>query len=307
MKRKTELRAIPAALLSLVCAASLVAQVRSPARPSPVLIIQTNPKAIVWLDDVRRGVTDDSGQLSLAKVSSGAHVLRVRADGFHETTVPLLPGRRGLVTVRLLRTTEEGELLFQQAEAAREKANDDESRHRAADLYRRALKRRPTMAPAYVGLARVLMDLNDFQGALKEIDNARRYRPDYPEASAVEGRVNREAAYTDEAIAAFNRSIREGHGFQPEAHVGLARVFEDRGQYDEAAREYEIAIKQLSDTEPVIYQLLGAVCEKLQRYKEAVTAYEKYLELAPNSSLAPAVRSILDQVRREAAGQQLSP
>jgi tetratricopeptide (TPR) repeat protein len=197
--------------------------------------------------------------------------------------------------------------LFQQAEDAREKAKDDESRKQAAELYRSALKVRSAFPAAHVGLARVLMDLNQYQEALAEIEAARGARPIYPEASAVEGRINREAAYTDEAIKSFRRAINEAHGFQPEAHVGLARVFEDRGQYEEAASEYESAVKQLSDSEPVIYQLLGATYERLEKYKEAVAAYEKYLQLAPSGSLAPAVRSILDQVRRQAAGQQLSP
>jgi tetratricopeptide (TPR) repeat protein len=271
------------------------------------IIVQSEAAATVWLDEIRRGVTDASGKLALTKISSGRHVLRVRANGFREATLPLLPARRGAVNVKLLRTTDEAELLFQQAEDARDKAKDDESRKQAAELYRRALQIRSAFPAAHVGLARVLMELNDYRNALAEIDAARRTRPIYPEASAVEGRINREAAYTDEAVKSFRRAITEAHGFQPEAHVGLARVFEDRGQYDAAAPEYELAIKQLSDTEPVIYQLLGAAYEKLEKYKEAVAAYEKYLELAPNGSLAPAVRSIIDQVRREAAGQELQP
>jgi tetratricopeptide (TPR) repeat protein len=89
--------------------------------------------------------------------------------------------------------------------------------------------------------------------------------------------------------------------------VGLARVFEDKGQYDEAIFEFRKAIDQLSDSEPVIYQLLGAAYEKQRNYKEAVAAYEKYLALAPNGSLAPAIRSIIDQLRRDAAGQEIIP
>ena len=274
---------------------------------SPSLTITTEPNAAIWLDEVRRGVTDASGKFALTKISSGRHVLRVRANGFKETSLPLLPARRGAINVKLLRTTDEAELLFQQAEEARDKAKDDEARKEAAELYRRALKVRSAFPSARVGLARVLMDLNDYRNALAEIEAARRTRPIYPEASAVEGRINREAADTDEAIKSFRRAITEAHGFQPEAHVGLARIFEDRGQYEAAAPEYEVAIKQLSDTEPVIYQLLGAAYEKLEKYKEAVGAYEKYLQLAPNGSLAPAVRSIIDQVRREAAGQELKP
>jgi cytochrome c-type biogenesis protein CcmH/NrfG len=57
----------------------------------------------------------------------------------------------------------------------------------------------------------------------------------------------------------------------------------------------------------VIYQLLGAAYEKQQKYKDAVAAYEKYLQLAPNGNLAPAIRSIIDQLRRDAAGQEIVP
>jgi tetratricopeptide (TPR) repeat protein len=281
-------------------------QTRKPAATSVSLIIQSEPNAIVWIDEVRRGVTDVTGKLALTSMKAGRHVLRVRANGFKEVTQPLLPGRRAVV-VRLVRTSEEAELSFQQAEEAREKAKDDESRKQAAELYRRALKIRPAFPAAHVGLARVLMDQNKYEDALAEIETARSSRPVYPESSAVEGRIYREMAFADEATKSFRRAIREGKGFQPEAHVGLARVFEDRGQYEEAASEFAIAIKQLSDSEPVIYQMLGAVYEKLEKYKEAVAAYEQYLKLAPNGSLAPAVRSIIDQLHRQAAGQELRP
>ncbi len=271
-----------------------------------ILTITTGPNAIIWLDEIRRGQTDASGKLEIKKFSAGAHVLRVRAMGFKESTTSLLAGKRN-VSVKLLPTSDQAELLFQQAEAAREQAKDDESRHKGEDLYREALKIRTAFPAAHVGLARVLLDLNEYQKALSEIDAARRGRPVYAEASAVEGRINREAAFNEEAIKSFRRSIREAKGFQPEAHVGLARVFEDKGQYTEAIAEYRQAIDQLSDSEPVIYQLLGAAYEKQQKYKDAVAAYEKYLQLAPNGSLAPAIRSIIDQLRRDAAGQEIVP
>jgi tetratricopeptide (TPR) repeat protein len=213
--------------------------------------------------------------------------------------MPLTAGQRGEIRVRLVRTTDQAELTFQQAETARETARDDEARQKAADLYRQTLKLRPAFPAAHVGLARVLLDLNDTNGALAEIEAARRDRPVYPEASAVEGRIYREGGRTDEAVGAFNRSLRESHGFQPEAHVGIGRVYEEKGLYELAAREFQIAINQLSDTEPVIYQLLGAAYEKSGSNKEAIAAYENYLRLAPNGSLAPAVRSILEQLKAQ--------
>jgi tetratricopeptide (TPR) repeat protein len=278
----------------------------TPPAKSANLTITSEPNAVVWVDDIRRGTTDASGRAQLSNVSAGRHTVRVRAIGFREASLPLVAGKRSLA-VKLVRSTDQAELIFQKAEEAREKARDDATRQEAARLYRDALNLRSAYPAARVGLARVLLDLNDYQSALNEIEAARRARPVYPEASAVEGRINREAAFTDEAIQSFRRAIREGRSFQPEAHVGLARVFEDQGKYEEAIAEFRKALDQLSDSEPVIYQLLGAAYEKQQKYKDAVTAYEKYLALAPNGSLAPAIRSIIEQLRRDAAGQEIIP
>lgn len=271
------------------------------------ITVRTEPEAVVWIDEVRRGVTDANGKLTITKISAGRHSLRVRASGFRETTLTLLPARRGQIEVKLARTTDEAELAFQRAETLREKARDDDARKQSAELYRQALKLRHKYAAARVGLARVLLELNDYNSALEEIYAARNERPVYPEATAVEGRILRMAADNDGAMEAFRRAIREGRGFQPEAHTGLALALEERGMYEEAILEFRTAIIQLSDSEPVLYQLIGALYEKLERYKEAVAAYEKYLELAPEGSLAPAVRSVIDQLRRQADAEQLSP
>ena len=275
-------------------------------RAQAALTITTEPNAIVWIDEIRRGTTDASGKLSVVKITAGRHSVRIRASGFNETVTPMLPGRRAL-EVKLVRTTDQAELLFQEAETAREKARDDTALQKAADLYRQAVKSRPAYPTAQVGLARVLMDLNEFKDAHAAIEAARRTRPSYAEASAVEGRIYREEAFSDDAIRSFRRAIREGGGVQPEAYVGIARVLEDKGQFAEAIVEYKKALAQLSDSEPVIYQLIGAAYEKLEKPKEAIAAYEKYLQLAPNGSYAAAIRSILDQLKREAAGEQIIP
>jgi len=270
------------------------------------VVITSEPNAIVWIDEIRRGTTDASGKLSVTKVAPRRHTVRVRATGFKETTAVLLPGRRSLA-VKLVATSDEAELTFQKAENAREQARDDAEKQKAADLYRDAIKLRPSYAAAHVGLARVLLDLNKTNEALEAIDSARQARAVYAEASAVEGRIQREAGSDNEAIRSFRRAIREAGGFQPEAHVGLARVLEDKGQYAEAVLELRKALDQLSDSEPVIYQMLGAAYERLEKPKEAVAAYEKYLQLAPNGSYAAAIRSILDQLKREAAGETIIP
>jgi len=293
------------ALSLLLLSASTSAQ-RTPRPATPALTVTSEPNAIIWLDEIRRGTTDATGKLALSKISSGRHTLRVRANGFKEVTVPLLPARRS-IAVKLLRTTDPAELAFQKAETAREQAKTDDAQRQAVELYREALKLRPAYPAARVGLARVLLALNEYTAALAEIEAARNGRRAYPEASAVEGRILREAAFDDKAVASFRRAIREGGGVQPEAHVGLARLLEEKGQPEEAIAEYQTALAQLSESEPVIYQLLGAAYERQRKYKEALAAYEKYLALAPNGSLAPALRSIIEQLRRDASGQEIIP
>lgn len=292
-------RTLFAGLILLLMLGSVVAQRPGAASSGRTITIVTEPAAIVWLDEVRRGTTDESGKLALSKVTAGAHTLRVRANGFKEVTMPVAATARGEIAVRLARTTDKAELIFQRAETARESARTDESRQQAVELYRQALQARAAFPAAHVGLARVMLDLNNIDGALNAIDAARGTRPSYPEASVVEGRIYREMGQTDDAIGSFNRAIRESRGFQPEAHVGLGRIYEEKGEYELAAREFQIAINQLADTEPIIYQMLGAAYEKASNPKEAIIAYENYLRLAPNGSLAPAVRSIVEQLKSE--------
>lgn len=280
------------------------APARTPARTSPagVLVISTRPGAVVWVDEVRRGTADDEGRLQL-RLTPGRHSLRVRAAGYAERTLNVPPAQRGPLSVALTQTADEAELLFQQAEAAREKGNNGS----AVELYRQALAKRPRFGAAHLGLARALESQENFDEALDAVQAARRARAVYPEASAVEGRILRSLADHDAALAAYARALREARGFQPEAHAGIGIVHEDKGRHEEAAEAFRKAIAQLSDTEPVLYELLARNLERLERWKEAVAAYEKYLELAPTGAHASAINSIIDQLRRQAAeadGQQ---
>src|SRR5215468_9384184 len=112
-------------LLVLLAGSEVCAQIRSDSetqKPTRTLTVLTEPAAIVWLDEIRRGTTNTDGQLLLSNVSTGAHTLRVRANGFKEATAPVAAAANGELRVRLLRTTDQAELLFQQAESARDSA-----------------------------------------------------------------------------------------------------------------------------------------------------------------------------------------
>jgi Flp pilus assembly protein TadD len=273
-----------------------------PSAPAGTVNVSTQPGAVVWVDEVRRGVTDAGGKLQL-KLKPGRHTLRVRAKGFAEKTLALLPTQRGALGVVLTQTTDEAELLFQQAEEVREKGNNAA----AVDLYRQALAKRARFAQAHLGLARSLESQENFDEALEELRAARRDRPVYPESWAVEGRIQRSLADPEAALAAYRRALREAQGFQPEAHTGMGIIHEDKGRHEEAVEAFSKAVAQLSDTEPVLYELLARNLEKLERWKEAVAAYEKYLELAPQGAHASAVNSIIDQLRKQAAEAEQQP
>src|SRR2546427_2604473 len=122
-------------LLIAACGSITLPQ-RRPGAPAGgtarTVTIVSEPSAVVWIDEIRRGTTDAGGKLAQLKVLSGAHTLRVRANGFRETTIPLTCVQRSEIRVRLLRTTDEAELSFQQAETARETAKDEAGRQKAA-------------------------------------------------------------------------------------------------------------------------------------------------------------------------------
>ncbi|WP_352431459.1 tetratricopeptide repeat protein [Pyrinomonas sp.] len=306
--RRAGLYAVVCSLFLTVFAEAKAQRKASSSRPvASALIVQTEPNATIWLNDVRCGTTDGQGNLRVGRVPAGSYLLRVRARGFKEASLPVRVPSARAVRIRLARTNDQAELAFQQAEELRERAKSEEERRRAVELYRRAISARPRFAAAHVGLARALMDLGDYDAALAEVAAARRARPVYPEASAVEGRVLRALGDYDAALNAYRRAIREGRGFQPEAHTGIGMILEDRGRYEEAVAAFKRAIAQLFDTEPVLYQLLGSAYEKMEKYKEAVAAYERYLELAPNGNFAPAIRSIIEQLRQQASGNRALP
>lgn len=289
-----------------------LAQVRKPPPPAAyrTISVVTEPNAIVWIDDVRYGKTNAGGKLTITTISAGGHRLRVRADGFKEISQALSPAQKGEVKVALTKTTDPAELAYQKAET---QAGAD--REAAAESYRKAIDLRPKYPEAYIGLARVLMESGDLDGAKEAVNGARKARPVYPEASAIEGRLNKDLGEEVKAIASFKRAITEGKGFQPEAYTGLGLLYKEKAEGDsgsgnveqetanftEASKNLRVALKQLSGAPDtvVIYQLLGLIYERMKKYDEAIAIYEEFLRIFPNSNEADAVRSFITQIKKQ--------
>lgn len=274
------------------------------------LSVQTEPGAIVWINDVKRGVTDDTGLFEIKPVSAGLVTLRIRADGFKESTTRITAAQKSAKVV-LIKTTDPAELAFQEAE--RTLIDDPDA---AIELYQKAIKLNPKYVNAYIGLARALTG-NDNDAAHAAIKNARKWRPNYSEASAVEARIFRSDNENEKAITSFERAIREGKGFQPESYTGLGLIYTDDAQgaaasgkfddekfyYSEAAKAYEKAIDQLSATESIVYVLLGSVYEKALERKKAIAVYERFLRDFPDNSERTAVASFIVQLKKEMSEQ----
>lgn len=301
---------IVSAVLFLLCIITTSAQ--QTAQAARTVTVVTEPNAVVWIDDIRRGETDASGKLTIKPVSPGLRKLRVRAEGFKEITQNLTAAQKGDVKIALTKTTDQAELHFQQAEKM---ALED--REKAVELYEKAVKLRPKYAEAYLGIARVLADQGDSDEALAAIKKARAARPVYPEASAVEGRIFKDTGEEEKAVASFKRAISEGKGFQPEAYTGLGLLYKDKAggrgaagdfaaeeaNYREAIKNLQKAVEQLSASEPVVYILLGEIYEKLNLDKEAIGVYERFLRDFPESSERTAVESFIVQLKKKLANQ----
>lgn len=299
--------------LQIALIAGLAAAAGAQMRPAPAsfrsITINTSPSAKVWIDNIYYGKTDKSGSLTVKTVSAGAHTLKLRADGFKEKTQPITALQKGDIAVDLVKTTDEADLAFQEAE--RLLSSD---REKAADAYRRAIKARPAFADAYVSLARVLTEMGDLDEAEAAIASARKLRPGFAEASAVLGRIQKENGDEEKAIASFKRAITEGRGFQPEAYTGLGLLYKERAEgfggsgdfekedvnYVEASKNLKTALKQLSGAPDciVIYQLLGLVYERQKKFADAIATYEEFLRIFPDVPEATAVRSFIVQLKK---------
>lgn len=279
------------------------------------ITIMTEPNATVWINDVRFGKTDSSGNLTLKIAAGVTRKIRVRADGFKEATLNLLPAQKGNVKIALTKTTDQAELAFQQAENL-----TSTDREKAIEMYKKAISLRPKYPEAFLGLARVLGDSGNTVEALKAVKEAKKLRPVWAEASAVEGRIYKTNEEEELAVAAFKKSISEGKGFQPEALTGLGMLYREKaegfsasGDFDSEKEYYLLAADylkkaaaQLSGSPDgiTVYQLLGDCYERMKMYKEAIAVYEEFLKIYPDTSEAVSVRSFITQIKKQMSGEQ---
>ncbi len=273
------------------------------ARASAQVMISTRPGAVVFVNDVRRGVTDARGRLTLV-LEPGTYWLRVSKMGHEEAHVRLhlAPGARRPLTLSLPPLRDPAERHRQQGEALREQRQFAQ----AAAEYRKAIALRKGRFPrARLGLARALLALEEPEEALRQVRRAlAESRTPLPEARTLLGNILRAQGLYEDAIREYRAALRQANNFSPEAHAGLALALGEIGETERAITHMRTAIAQNADTEPILYYLLGNLLLDADRPQEAIAAYETYLRLAPQSETAPAVRSLVEQLRKELTSQE---
>ncbi len=308
--RLAALRTVVLAALLFGLTAVGFGQAKAPAPSVRSITVASEPNAKVWINGVLYGTTSVSGTLTIATVSAGRKTIRVRADGFKETTKPLLPTQAGNFAVPLTKTSDEAELAFQEAERL---ASVD--RAKAVAAYERAAGLRPNFVEAYIGQARTLLEMGEIEKVEAAIAKVRKAKPGLAEASVIEGRLQKSIGENEKAVAAFRRAIKESGGFQPEAYAGLGLFYKERAEessssgefeqetahYAEAAKNLNLAIKQLSGSpdSTVMYQMLGLVYEQQKKPAAAIAVYQEFLKFFPGHPETEAFQSFITQLRKQ--------
>jgi tetratricopeptide (TPR) repeat protein len=253
--------------------------------------------SVAFLNDVRNGVTSDSGELKLDRISAGSYSVRIRTVGYDDWSGRVLIRAQAetRLQVKQVRNSDQAVLHYQKGDALRDAANHEE----AVAEYKQALQISPRIGAAAIGCARSLIALQQFEDAESMLQRAVKLSAgrQLAEAETVLGNLRRSQELLDESISHYRKALALVRGISPEAHIGLALALEEKGAMDEAIAHFRQGLAQDMDTEPILYYLLGKALEKTGRNKEAIDAYGGYLRLDPDGQYSSAVQSIIEQLR----------
>lgn len=274
--------------------------VSRPANATGSLKVTTSHQgSVVFINNVRHGVTNEHGELDLPHVIAGSYPVSVRTAGYADwngSAVIVARASRAL-TVTLQPTTDEATLHFQRGNDLRDKGKNKD----AVAEYKQAIALRSAFAEARIAIARTLTTLQDFQESETQIQAALRLGGrTLVEAQTVLANLRRAQGLVDESIIEYRKALRLARGNSFEAHIGLAIALNEQEKTDQAVREYRIGIIQDMETEPILYYQLGEILEKAKRNKEAIEAYRNYLRLDPEGEFASAAESIIEQLKQDA-------
>ncbi|HEX8090204.1 MAG TPA: tetratricopeptide repeat protein [Blastocatellia bacterium] len=295
-----------AAALFLFAVTETQAQVRGKNNSGPAArratgalkVITGQPGSVVFINNVRHGVTNDKGELDLPHVAAGSYTARVTTVGYADWNGPVVIAGGGNRALKVTQqpTTDQATLHYQKGNQLRDSGKNRD----AVKEYEQALASRAVFPEARIALARSLTTLQDYREAEKQIQAAMKQGGrTMVEAQTVLANLRRQQGLVEESVADYRKALRLARGQSFEAHIGLAIALAESDRVDEAVKEYRIGIAQDMETEPILYYQLGELLEKAGRNKEAIEAYRSYLRLDPEGEYASAVESIIERLKEE--------
>jgi len=271
---------------------------RASAATGAVKVVTGQPGSVVFINNVRHGVSSAEGVLELSHVRAGSYPIRIRTVGYTDWkgTLAVSAGGSRTLKVNQQATSDQATLHYQNGDQLRDAGKNDD----AVKEYEQAIRLRPAFPEARLGMARSLITQQKFEIAEQQIVAAfKEPGVNRAEAQTLLANLRRYQGLLDESVAEYRKALRLAAGVSPEAHIGLAIALEELGQAQESIREFRTGITQDMDTEPILYYLLGSALEKSGANQQAIEAYRNYLRLDPEGQYASAVESMIEKLKEE--------
>jgi tetratricopeptide (TPR) repeat protein len=262
--------------------------------------------------------TDSNGRFAIANLDNRrGYTIVIEGDGdsYGDTTyqLPMLSGRKMRVTVDLSSperkpsapgntiSAASGYKPSPKAQSDWDRAQKEIQKNRldqAESLLREAISTDPKFAAASNDLGALLMREKRYPDAETALRQSVEADPKFINALLNLGiTLNHEEKYS-EAVAPLREALRlEPRLNMGHLHLGIALVGTD--QFSEAERELLIARKASPGSETLIHLYMGQLYARTGRLDESITEFEAYLQRAPDSPNATAVRSAIERMQRK--------
>ena len=173
---------------------------------------------------------------------------------------------------------------------------------RALEDYSRAVDRKgsipdSTLFVVYYNRANTYVNLNKFEEAIADYDEAISLKPDWAGVFNNRGNSKDALGRHDQAIADYNEAIRLNPDYA-EAYLNRGLAKAELQQYDEAIADLDHAIHLKPDWAEA-YRNRGAARGALERYADAITDFDLTIRLSPDYAEAYSLRGLAkDALRR---------
>lgn len=138
-------------------------------------------------------------------------------------------------------------------------------------------------AETHLALARAKEAAGDNAGALAELDEALRIKPDLEAAALMSAELQAETA-PDKSIAVLKRYLAKAPA-SVNGHITLARLYLQKNDMEAARAEFE-ALRKVAPNDPRVPLALGLTSLQARSYDDAERYLQEYLRMAEKSPAA---------------------